>query len=134
MASSMLTKVTCLAMLCLVLGIPIANSAPSCPQVQQTLAPCIPYLTNPGPPPPPDPCCNGYKTLDGQIKTPEDIQDVCYCLKPIVENPKLNISALASLPKDCGMDMGYVISPDMDCSKYISHHQPSFSISYILLY
>ncbi|KEH40980.1 putative plant lipid transfer protein/Par allergen [Medicago truncatula] len=117
MASSMLTKVTCLAMICLVLSIPLANSAPSCPEVQQTLAPCGPYLIQPGPPPPPEPCCNGVKTLNDQARTQQDRRDVCGCLKSIVANPKLNLPAVASLPKDCGVDIGYVISPDMDCSK-----------------
>jgi len=131
----MLTKVTFLAMIGLVLGIQLANSAPSCPEVQQTLAPCVPYLTNPGPPPPPEPCCNGVRTLNSQLHNRQDVQDICYCLKPIVDDPNFNVVLVASLPKYCGVDIGYVISLDMDncTSKYISHHQPSFSISYILV-
>ncbi|RHN46671.1 putative plant lipid transfer protein/Par allergen [Medicago truncatula] len=119
MASSMFVKVTCLAMICLVLGIPLANAAPSCPEVQQTLAPCVPYVTHPGPPiSPPPPCCNAVKTLNGQSKTTQDRRDVCGCLKSMMGGiPGLNLPAIASLPKDCGVDIGYIISPNMDCNK-----------------
>ncbi|XP_039684108.1 non-specific lipid-transfer protein [Medicago truncatula] len=116
MASSMLVKVTCLAMICLVLGIPLASAAPSCPAVQQTLTTCLLYATNPHGPPP-EPCCNGIKTLHGQSQTPLDRRDVCGCLKSMMTNLKLNLPAVATLPKECGVDLGYVISPDMDCSK-----------------
>jgi hypothetical protein len=135
MASSMLDKVTCLAMICLVLGIPLANAAPSCVEMEQTLIPCLEYATHPGPPPPPEPCCNAIKTLHNQTHTPQDRRDCCGCVKfIIIDTPGLNLPAVAAMPKDCGVDLGYEISPDMDCSKYISHHQPSFFISYLHYY
>ncbi|XP_003623593.2 non-specific lipid-transfer protein [Medicago truncatula] len=117
MASSMLLKVTCLAMICLVLGIPLANAAPSCPAVAQTLTPCLPHVSNPGPSPP-QPCCNRVKTLNSQAKTTQDRHHVCGCLKSLMAGiPGLNLPAFASVAKDCGVDIGYIISPNTDCSK-----------------
>ncbi|RHN46669.1 putative plant lipid transfer protein/Par allergen [Medicago truncatula] len=118
MASSMLVKVTCLAMICLVLGIPLANAAASCPEIEQTLTPCLEYVTHPGSPPPPEPCCNAVKAIHGQTHTPQDRRDCCSCVKSMIGDiPGLNLPAAASMAKDCGVDLGYEISPDMDCSK-----------------
>ncbi|AES79828.2 Lipid transfer protein [Medicago truncatula] len=131
MASSMLViKVTCLAMICLVLCIPLANASLTCDEVKQNLTPCLPYVTNPHTLSPPDQCCNGVKTVNDNAQIKPDRQDVCRCLKSLLTGvPGLNGTVASTLPSDCGINFRCPIGPDMDCDKYISHHQPFFSIN-----
>jgi hypothetical protein len=126
MASSMLVKVTCFAMVCLVLGIPLADAALPCGQVQITVAPCLAYLRRPGPSVP-APCCNGIRSLNSQAKTTPDRQSVCSCLKSTALSlPGLNLLAAATLPAKCGVNLPYKISPSIDCNTYISLNYPLF--------
>ncbi|RHN46664.1 putative plant lipid transfer protein/Par allergen [Medicago truncatula] len=112
MASSMLIKVTCLSVMCLVLAIPLANAGPYCRDVVETILPCIEYITTPGASTLPAPCCNGMKSLNGEP------QYVCRCLKEtFFVLPGLNLAALAALPKNCGVNLPYQITPDMNCDK-----------------
>nr|KJB71503.1 hypothetical protein B456_011G128100 [Gossypium raimondii] len=48
MASSMSLKLACVAVLCMVVGAPLAQGAVTCGQVTSSLAPCIGYLTGNG--------------------------------------------------------------------------------------
>ncbi|WJX76846.1 hypothetical protein P8452_60221 [Trifolium repens] len=73
MANSILIKVTCLVVTCLVLSIPLANAALPCDELIQTTAPCIEYLMNPGPSVP-EPCCNGIRTINEGPKTPMNVE------------------------------------------------------------
>lgn len=117
MASTMLVKVACLAVMCMVLGIPLANAALSCGQVQLTVAPCIGYLRSPGGSVP-APCCNGARAVVNQARTTADRQSVCRCLKSTsMSLPGLNLPALASLPAMCGINLPYKPSPSIDCNK-----------------
>jgi hypothetical protein len=122
MASSMLVKVSCLYMICLVLVIPLANAALSCPQVEQILEFCLQYVRlPPGLPPLPEECCNEIRTLNDETQTTPDRQNVCRCLQLLITHiPDINIRALASIPSQCGVDLHYEISSNMDCDKYIS--------------
>ncbi|GAU29990.1 hypothetical protein TSUD_160750 [Trifolium subterraneum] len=123
MASSMLVKVTCLALICLVLNIPLANAALSCGQIQLTVAPCLGYLRNPGPSVP-APCCNGLRNLNNQAKSTPDRRSGCRCLKSTIFSlPGINLSALASTPTKCGINLPYKISPSINCNTYFSDHK-----------
>ncbi|XP_058739817.1 non-specific lipid-transfer protein 1-like [Vicia villosa] len=116
MASSMFVKLTCMAMICLVLVTPLADAALSCGQIQLTVAPCIGYLRRPGPSVP-APCCNGVRSVNNQAKTVPDRQGVCSCLKSTTLSlPGLNLPALAALPAKCGVNLPYKISPSIDCN------------------
>ncbi|RHN46667.1 putative plant lipid transfer protein/Par allergen [Medicago truncatula] len=116
MATSMFVKVTCLTVICLVLGISMTNAALSCPQVQLTVVPCLGYLRNPGPSVP-APCCNGLRGLNNQAKTTPERQSVCRCLKTTAQSLSgLNVPALATLPKKCGVNLPYKISTAIDCN------------------
>jgi len=130
MASSTLVKVTSLAMICLVLCIPLANASLTCDEVKQNLTPCLAYVTSPPASSPSDQCCNGVRAVNDNAQAKPDRQDVCRCLKSIITGvPGLNGTVASTLPSNCGVNFGCPISPDMDCDKYISHHQPSFSIN-----
>lgn len=93
------------------------EAAIGCGTVLSTLAPCIPYITDRGAI---GECCNGIKTLHESAKTTADRQEVCGCLKKLaIGFPNINYEKAAELPKKCGVDIPYVISPDIDCSKYV---------------
>ncbi|XP_004492552.1 non-specific lipid-transfer protein 1-like [Cicer arietinum] len=118
MGSSMLVKVTCMVMICLVLGscVPKANGALPCGQVQLYVASCIGYLRSPGPSVP-APCCNGIRTVNSQSKTTSDRQSVCKCLKTTsLSLPGLNLPALAALPAKCGVNLPYTVTPSINCN------------------
>ncbi|XP_004492553.1 non-specific lipid-transfer protein 1 [Cicer arietinum] len=118
MGSSMLAKVTCMAMICFVMGSSImkANGEIPCGQVQLYVASCVGYLRSPGPSVP-EPCCNGIRTVNSQSKTTADRQSVCNCLKSTALSfPGLNPQALAALPANCGVNLPYKISTSIDCN------------------
>ncbi|XP_061370729.1 non-specific lipid-transfer protein 1-like [Gastrolobium bilobum] len=118
MASSMVIKVACLAMMCIVLGVTLTHAVPTCGQVTSTVTPCVSYLIGSGSAVP-APCCNGVRTLNNQAKTTPDRQAVCRCLKPIAKNiGGLNPEKLASLPGKCGVNFPYKITASIDCNKY----------------
>lgn len=124
MASSMFVKLTCMAMICLVLGTPLADAALSCGQVQLTVAPCLGYLRRPSPSVP-APCCNAIRSVNNQAKTVPDRQGVCSCLKSVLRLPGLNLPALAALPAKCGVNLPYKVTPSIDCNTYVSSNQSS---------
>lgn len=126
MASSILFKVTCLAVICLVFGIPLANADISCGQVLSTVYPCLGYIRNPGASVP-APCCNGIRIVNDEAKNTSDRQSVCRCLKSTIVLPGINLDALANLPTNCGVNLPYKITPGIDCNKYVSLNQLSFN-------
>jgi len=129
MANSMLVKITCLSVICMVLAIPLANADldPNCKNVAESIIPCVEYITTPDASNPPAPCCNGMTSLAGQAQAVPESQAACKCLKEgLFDIPGLNLAALAALPENCGVVLPYQITPDMDCDKYISHYHPSF--------
>jgi len=133
MASSIFVNVTFLAMICLVLGTPLANAALSCGQIQLTVAPCIGYLRTPGPSIP-APCCNGIRSVYNQAKTTADRQGVCRCLKSTTLSlPGLNLPALAGAPAKCGLNLPNKVTPSIDCNTYISLTHPPLFFNLILI-
>ncbi|KAI5429104.1 hypothetical protein KIW84_033918, partial [Lathyrus oleraceus] len=117
MASSMLIKVTCLAMICLVFGIPLANAGQSCGQIKGSLVPCLRYLRHPGPTVP-ELCCNGVRTVNDQAKSLPERKDACECIKStLIAIPGLDPDAVQGLPNKCGVNLPFPIGANMDCSK-----------------
>ncbi|WJX82308.1 hypothetical protein P8452_65086 [Trifolium repens] len=117
MANSILIKVTCLVVTCLVLGIPLANASLSCDEMIQTTALCIEYLMNPGPSVP-EPCCNGIRTINEAAKTTDERRNGCKCFKPVViAIAGINDDALASLPGKCGVPFPMItVGRTLDCN------------------
>lgn len=87
-----------------------------CYTVGAMMFPCVPYITDKGPM---GRCCDGIKLLHESTTTTADRQVACECLKKLAnEYPNdINFEKAAGLPKECGVDIPYVISPDIDCSK-----------------
>ncbi|PIA32453.1 hypothetical protein AQUCO_04500215v1 [Aquilegia coerulea] len=80
------------------------------------LGPCINYLRAVGPLSPE--CCRGVSSLNRAAETTSDRQTACRCLKSANRRiPGLNQGAASSLPGKCNVNIGYPISPSVDCSK-----------------
>ncbi|KAL4381878.1 non-specific lipid-transfer protein 1 [Arachis duranensis] len=119
-SSTMLFKVACLAMVCMVLNTSMANGALTCAQITFTASPCIAYIRNPGAAVPAQ-CCNGLRSLNDQCKATPERQAACRCLKSTVLNvPGVNLPALAGLPNKCGINLPYKVTPAIDCNTYIT--------------
>ncbi|KAL3615782.1 lipid-transfer protein [Castilleja foliolosa] len=114
-----LVKSICVALIAAVLVaaiVPPADAALSCGSVISYLGPCLPYVTNRGAL---GSCCGGVKGLYGAARTTADRQAVCGCLKSLAGSygRGINLSKAAGLPKTCGVNVPYKISPSTDCSR-----------------
>ncbi|RWR96470.1 non-specific lipid-transfer protein 1-like protein [Cinnamomum micranthum f. kanehirae] len=103
-----------------VVGCKSAMGVPSCEYVTSCIAPCISYLTDKGDLGPD--CCQGLVALKKSASTTADLQAICWCLK--LEESKLPIDwgRAEILPKECGVDPGVPISPNVNCSAIQVYH------------
>ena len=93
------------------------EAALTCGQVSGKVLPCLNYLKNGGPAPPPN-CCNGIRDLNNAAKTTADRQTACRCLKSTAGSvPGLNYGLAAALPGKCGVNVPYKIGPSTDCAR-----------------
>lgn len=111
-----------MSLVCLALG-PMAQGEMTCGQVVSNLTPCISYVVYGGTNVP-EQCCNGIRNLYGMAQTKPDRQAVCNCIKNAVRNSgftysHFNLNLAANLPKNCGVNIPYQISPDTDCTRYL---------------
>ncbi|XP_027336855.1 non-specific lipid-transfer protein 1-like [Abrus precatorius] len=121
--ASLQIRLVCLAIVCLALGatIPKAQGAVTCGQVVNNLTPCISYVVYGGNMVPAQ-CCSGVKNLNSMARTTPDRQTVCNCIKNAVSNSgftytSFNLNLAAGLPRKCGVNIPYQISPNTDCSR-----------------
>lgn len=116
--ASMLIKLACVVLVCMVVFAPHAEAAITCGRVVSTLIPCLNYLRQGGAPAPA--CCNGVRSLNAAARTTADRKTACGCLKNSYNsNPGINSANAASLPSKCGVNIPYKISPNTDCSRYV---------------
>ncbi|KAG9150746.1 hypothetical protein Leryth_002909 [Lithospermum erythrorhizon] len=114
----MFAKVTCFAMLCMIMVAPHAEAAISCGQVSSALGPCLPYLKSGGAIA--SNCCSGVRGLKSAAKSTLDRQAACSCLKSLANSiSSINDANAASLPGKCGVSIPYKISRSVDCSKVV---------------
>ncbi|KAK4724646.1 hypothetical protein R3W88_027425 [Solanum pinnatisectum] len=112
----MIGKIACFIVLCMIVVAPHAEAL-SCGQVTSGLAPCLLYLQGRGPL---GGCCGGVKGLLGAAKTPADRKTACTCLKSAASAIKgIDVGKAAGIPRVCGVNIPYKISPSTDCSKYV---------------
>ncbi|CAI9779180.1 unnamed protein product [Fraxinus pennsylvanica] len=110
-----MTIVYFLVLLLMVVVAPYTEAAIGCGQVQGSLKPCLTYLMKGGVAS--SQCCNGVKALYAAAATTVDRRTVCNCLKQTAKVFKrINLSAAAALPSNCGVSIPYKISPATDCS------------------
>ncbi|OIT08064.1 PREDICTED: non-specific lipid-transfer protein A-like [Nicotiana attenuata] len=90
------------------------GQALTCVQVDASLAPCIPYLTQGG-----DPsaaCCSGVKSLTGLAQTTADKKEACNCVKAAANRyANLKDDAAQALPTKCGVTMDIPVSRNVNC-------------------
>ena len=121
-------KLACAIFLCIMVVAPQAKAAITCATVSKSLVPCIAYLEGGSTPTPG--CCNGVKTLNSLASTPADRRTACGCLKSAVTSFQgIDFAKAAQLPTKCSVNIGYTISPNIDCTKYISIVSLCLSIS-----
>lgn len=120
MASSMVFEVACFTvMVCMVWCVPVTHGSVTCIMVETKLAPCVAYVMGSGGAVP-QACCNGIKSLNNQANNKSDRQAVCKCIKSAAKNIHgINFDTLADLPKQCGVNLPYNLSPSIDCDKYV---------------
>ncbi|XP_059435076.1 non-specific lipid-transfer protein 3-like [Corylus avellana] len=118
MAASVVLKLTCLVLACMVASAPMAAEADiACNQVVSYLTPCVSYVASGGSVP--AACCSGIKSLYDLAKTTADRQSVCRCLKQAVNGipyTGYNIGLAAGLPNKCGVNLPYNINPSANCN------------------
>ncbi|CAN1230001.1 Non-specific lipid-transfer protein 1 [Linum grandiflorum] len=112
----------------------LADGAVSCGQVASALAPCVPYLQGNGMATPG--CCGGVKSLNAAATTTPDRQAACRCLKSTSASiPGINYGNAGSLPGKCGVNVGYPISPSVNCDtgevRLIERGEPEVLLRYV---
>ena len=118
MASPLVLRLTCMAVMCMVFGALVTEGALTCAQVQNAVLPCATYLTGGGTTVPAA-CCSGIRSLNSAANNTPDRQTACRCLVSAVKSlpTTVNPSVLSGLPAKCGVNLSYQISPNIDCSK-----------------
>ncbi|XP_062094559.1 non-specific lipid-transfer protein 1-like [Humulus lupulus] len=114
MASSIALKLTCVVLMCMVAGAPLAQAI-TCGQVATNVAPCVSYLRSGGTVP--TACCNGVKSLNSAASDTATRQAVCRCLVSAATNMgSLNPTLVSGLPSACGVSLPFKISTSTNCN------------------
>lgn len=106
--------ISVIVVLAIVLMVEQGQAAINCGQVDASLAPCVPYLTQGGSPS--APCCSGVQGIKGMTTTPEDKRAACNCVKTAANRyPSLKDDAAQALPDKCGVKLDIPISRSTNC-------------------
>ncbi|GLJ47362.1 hypothetical protein SUGI_0999660 [Cryptomeria japonica] len=93
------------------------NAAISCSTVTSDLSPCLSYVTG-GSSQPSGGCCSGVRTLNAAASTTPDRRAACSCIKTIANSaPGFRWDRAGSLPGQCGVNVGFPITPSVNCAK-----------------
>ncbi|KAI7748709.1 hypothetical protein M8C21_029967 [Ambrosia artemisiifolia] len=113
--NGMMMKVLAIIVACMVVAAPYATAL-TCGEVTIKLSPCLRYLKNGGKVP--DACCKGVKGLNAAAKTTADKKTACGCMKKAYKTfSGIKENNAVGLPKKCGVNIPYKISPVTDCNK-----------------
>nr|GMC99646.1 non-specific lipid-transfer protein 1-like [Ipomoea batatas] len=94
---------------------PWAEAQVTCPGLINTLLPCAVYIYNGGEVP--ATCCGALKTAVDGLKTKEDRQSACQCIKEAVTKATAEqLKRIQALPGYCQVPVPFTISPSVDCS------------------
>ncbi|XP_062079570.1 non-specific lipid-transfer protein 8-like [Humulus lupulus] len=100
----------------LFLVVAASEAAITCSDVINDLRPCVSYLVS-GAGKPPAACCAGVSTLASASASSADKKTACECIKNSAKNIKLKADLAQALPKNCGINLPFAVSPNTDCSK-----------------
>ncbi|MCL7022584.1 hypothetical protein MKW94_008250 [Papaver nudicaule] len=107
---------------------PAVGAAHSCDAVITSFAPCLSYLKNTDAVPSTG-CCDNVKVLEQQLPEQQDRKSVCQCIKLVVPIiGAVNNTRVEDVSNNCGSKHYTfpLISPDMNCDKYIYHPASEF--------
>ncbi|CAN1274247.1 Putative non-specific lipid-transfer protein 14 [Linum perenne] len=104
--------------LSLLLLLSTTSSIDDCSTVTGLISACTSFITYGSPDPlPGSPCCDGMSTLGTVAESAGSGASVCRCLMGLIATYNPNATTIATLPGFCGIDMGFIIDPNTDCSK-----------------
>ncbi|KAK7384885.1 hypothetical protein VNO78_30590 [Psophocarpus tetragonolobus] len=87
-----------------------------CLKAKFSLVSCVGYLTDIVDKPP-IACCDAIAGVKSAAPTKADRVAACECLTTVASQfPNLDEARIVSLPKVCGVDIGFPISKQMNCS------------------
>ncbi|KAH6769360.1 hypothetical protein C2S51_014696 [Perilla frutescens var. frutescens] len=108
-----LAAAVCVCMVAMILH--ADGAAGSCEPVLTAMNSCRNYLKQGGAVP--DDCCKGVQSLNAAAKTPAVKRSYCECLKSEAKSLGVNQQFASTLPKKCGVNIGYPISYNTNCTK-----------------
>ncbi|OIW02829.1 hypothetical protein TanjilG_29605 [Lupinus angustifolius] len=113
-------KKVCVAFLSLV-AILVLTSVPgegfNCDDAKEELFPCLEYIIGEGGDAPSSECCDAVIDLKSSTPTKNDRRSACECLKAAADGfSGLRDDLAASLPKRCGVNVGFPISRNINCN------------------
>ncbi|KAG6433700.1 hypothetical protein SASPL_105315 [Salvia splendens] len=107
----------CLAVMVALLS-PESEAVVSCDRIRNNLGPCLGYLrggviTSP--------CCAGVRAVAASARTAADRRMACRCLVAAAQSMRgiIDLGNAARLPRKCGVNIPYQISPNTDCSRWL---------------
>ncbi|KAI5665058.1 hypothetical protein M9H77_24381 [Catharanthus roseus] len=114
--SSTLVKLVSLMILSMLMN-SSSGEAITCIEIGTAIYPCLLYYVIGGKIFPE--CCNGLKSVVKLTNaTLDDRRNLCSCFKNFtLGGTDDQIQRLASVPKQCGVNLTYNISPNVNCSK-----------------
>ncbi|CAN1810385.1 Non-specific lipid-transfer protein, partial [Linum perenne] len=93
----------------------LVDGAITCGQVASSVVPCVSYITGKGPLTPA--CCGGIRSLNSAARSTPDRQAACRCLKNFAAGASgINYGLAGGLPGKCGVNVGFPISPSVNCN------------------
>ncbi|XP_019161148.1 PREDICTED: non-specific lipid-transfer protein 1-like [Ipomoea nil] len=94
---------------------PWVEAQVTCPGLINTLLPCANYILNGGTIP--ATCCQALKTVEDGLKTKQDRQDACQCMKELIDKTTPEqLKRAQELPAYCHLPLPFPISRSVDCS------------------
>nr|CAB3468134.1 unnamed protein product [Digitaria exilis] len=91
-----------------------ARAAITCPDVVNDMEPCLSFLQG-GATFPSAACCAGVRAVYAAADSTEARRDTCECLKNAYNQINAQLGAAQALPRDCGLNLGYTITPEINC-------------------
>ncbi|XP_050214878.1 non-specific lipid-transfer protein 1-like [Mercurialis annua] len=103
-------KLVCVFMFCMVIA-PMVTEAQTCNQIINSFGSCFSYITRQGFPYPSFDCCLAMRSISNC-----NHKAACNCLKGfIVSFRGIDFNLAESLPRLCGVNLPYKISPSASC-------------------
>lgn len=111
-------QLTPLLLLCIISSamiLPLAEAQVTCTGLISTLLPCADYIFNGGAIP--ASCCGALKTVVDSLKTKQDRQSACECMKAgVAKATPDQLKRAQGLPSYCNVPLPFQISPDVNCA------------------